>query len=60
MNTTLEAPSTTTARPPAQTNLRISIATALEDLKIGLKRIRRATTDVDGFQQFIHEAQLLC
>ena len=40
--------------------LRISIATALSDLKIGLERIRVAATDIDGFQQFIREGKHLC
>jgi aspartate/methionine/tyrosine aminotransferase len=40
--------------------LRLSIATALDDLKIGLERIRYAATDVSGFQQFIQEGQHLC
>jgi aspartate/methionine/tyrosine aminotransferase len=40
--------------------LRISIATALEDLKLGLERIRNAATDLDGFQQFIQEGKHLC
>jgi aspartate aminotransferase len=40
--------------------LRISIATALDDLKIGLERIRKAATDIDGFQNFIKEGKHLC
>jgi aspartate aminotransferase len=40
--------------------LRISIATALDDLTIGLERIYAAVTDVDGFQQFIQEGKHLC
>lgn len=40
--------------------LRISIATALDDLRIALDRISVATTDVDGFQQFIQEGTHLC
>jgi aspartate aminotransferase len=40
--------------------LRISIATAPEDLKIGLERIRAAASDVDGFHQFIQEGTHLC
>jgi aspartate aminotransferase len=40
--------------------LRISIATALDDLKIGLERIRTAASDVEGFQNFIQEGQHLC
>jgi aspartate/methionine/tyrosine aminotransferase len=40
--------------------LRISIATALDDLKIGLERIHATVTDVNGFQQFIQEGKHLC
>jgi len=40
--------------------LRLSIATALDDLKIGLERIRAAATDVEGFQEFIQEGKHLC
>lgn len=40
--------------------LRVSIATALDDLKIGLERIRNAVTDVNGFQDFIKEGKHLC
>ena len=40
--------------------LRISIATALDDLKVGLERIRDAANDVDGFQNFIKEGKHLC
>jgi hypothetical protein len=40
--------------------LRISIATALDDLKTGLERIREAATDIDGFQKFIKEGKHLC
>jgi aspartate aminotransferase len=40
--------------------LRLSIATALDDLKMGLERIRSAASDVDGFQQFIQEGKHLC
>jgi len=40
--------------------LRISIATALDDLKIGLERIRNAAHDIDGFQNFIQEGKHLC
>lgn len=40
--------------------LRLSIATALDDLKLGLERIRSAATDVDGFQKFIQEGKHLC
>ena len=40
--------------------LRISIATALDDLKVALERIRAAASDVGGFQKFIQEGQHLC
>jgi aspartate/methionine/tyrosine aminotransferase len=40
--------------------LRISIATALDDLQLGLERITHAATDVAGFQQFIQEGKHLC
>lgn len=40
--------------------LRISIATALDDLKIGLERIRNAANDAVGFQNFIQEGKHLC
>jgi hypothetical protein len=40
--------------------LRLSIATGLEELKIGLERIRAAAADVRGFQQFIQEGKHLC
>lgn len=40
--------------------LRLSIATALDDLEIGLERLRSAASDVDGFQQFIQEGKHLC
>jgi aspartate/methionine/tyrosine aminotransferase len=40
--------------------LRISIATALGDLKLGLERIRAAANDVHGFQDFIKEGKHLC
>jgi aspartate/methionine/tyrosine aminotransferase len=33
--------------------LRISIATALDELKIGLERIRAAASDRDGFRDFL-------
>jgi len=39
--------------------LRLSIATALEDLQIGLERIRAAAADRDGFQAFVREGQHL-
>ncbi len=40
--------------------LRLSIATALDDLKLGLERIRAAAGDVNGFQEFIQEGKHLC
>ena len=39
--------------------LRLSIATALEDLEIGLQRIRAAAADRDGFQAFVREGDHL-
>jgi aspartate aminotransferase len=35
--------------------LRLSIATGLEDLKIGMERMTRAIADQDGFAQFIRD-----
>jgi aspartate aminotransferase len=35
--------------------LRLSIATGLEDLKLGMERMRNAINDEDGFKQFIAE-----
>lgn len=40
--------------------LRLSIATGLADLEIGLRRIRAAAQDRTGFAQFIEEGQHLC
>ncbi len=40
--------------------LRLSIATALADLEIGLLRIRAAAADHEGFRKFIAEGQHLC
>lgn len=40
--------------------LRLSIATGLDDLQLGLERIRAAAADIAGFQQFIHEGKHLC
>ena len=37
--------------------LRLSIATALEELKIGLERIRAAAADRDGFQEFVKQGK---
>ena len=39
--------------------LRLSIATAMDDLKIGLERIRAAVSDRDGFKAFIQEGKHL-
>jgi aspartate/methionine/tyrosine aminotransferase len=39
--------------------LRISIATGLEDLKEGMKRLARATQDREGFAAFVTEAKRL-
>jgi aspartate aminotransferase len=40
--------------------LRLSIATALADLKTGLARIRVAAQDREGFRKFIEEGEHLC
>ena len=40
--------------------LRLSIATGLDDLKLGLERIGAAAGDAKGFQEFIKEGQHLC
>lgn len=39
--------------------LRLSIATAMDDLKLGLERIRRASADRDGFERFVKEGEHL-
>jgi aspartate/methionine/tyrosine aminotransferase len=39
--------------------LRLSIATALDDLKLGLDRIRTAAADREGFQRFVKEGEHL-
>ncbi|HXV18266.1 MAG TPA: aminotransferase class I/II-fold pyridoxal phosphate-dependent enzyme, partial [Gemmatimonadaceae bacterium] len=39
--------------------LRLSIATSLEQLKLGMDRIERASKDVDGFRAFIREGRHL-
>jgi aspartate/methionine/tyrosine aminotransferase len=39
--------------------LRISVATALDDLKEGMERIRAAARDVDGFAAFVREGRRL-
>lgn len=40
--------------------LRISIATALDDLKLALDRLRAASNDVEGFHSFMKEGAHLC
>jgi len=40
--------------------LRISVATALEDLQVGMQRIREASEDRDGFAEFVREGRRLC
>ena len=39
--------------------LRISVATALDDLKEGMERIRAAAGDVDGFETFVRQGRRL-
>jgi len=39
--------------------LRISVATALDDLKEGMERIRAAAGDLDGFEAFVREGRRL-
>lgn len=39
--------------------LRISIATGLDDLRLGLERIRAAASDRDGFRDFVQEGRHL-
>ncbi len=39
--------------------LRLSIATAMDDLKLGLERLRRAALDTDGFRAFIEKGEHL-
>jgi aspartate/methionine/tyrosine aminotransferase len=39
--------------------LRLSIATSLEQLEIGMQRIEAASRDVDGFRKYIREGQHL-
>ena len=39
--------------------LRISVATALDDLREGMERIRTASRDVDGFASFVREGRRL-
>jgi aspartate aminotransferase len=39
--------------------LRISVATALDDLKEGMARLRRAAQDRDGFAAFVREGRRL-
>jgi aspartate aminotransferase len=40
--------------------LRISVATALEDLEQGMERISEASEDRDGFAEFVREGRRLC
>lgn len=40
--------------------LRLSIATASDDLKLGLQRLRAAAADREGFKDFIKEGTHLC
>jgi aspartate/methionine/tyrosine aminotransferase len=40
--------------------LRISIATGMEDLKLGMERMANAVNDADGFAKFIAAGQHLC
>ena len=40
--------------------LRISVATALEDLELGMERIGEASGDRDGFAEFVREGRRLC
>jgi aspartate aminotransferase len=40
--------------------LRISVATALEDLQVGMQRISEASEDRDGFAEFVREGRRLC
>jgi aspartate/methionine/tyrosine aminotransferase len=40
--------------------LRISVATALEDLELGMERIGEASGDHDGFAEFVREGRRLC
>jgi len=39
--------------------LRLSIATGIDDLKLGLKQIKKASTDVEGFKAYIREGNRL-
>ncbi len=39
--------------------LRLSIATAMDDLKLGLERIRAAAADKDGFRAFVNKGEHL-
>lgn len=39
--------------------LRLSIATSLDQLKVGMDRIARAAADVDGFRKFVREGRHL-
>ena len=39
--------------------LRMSIATGIDDLKLGLERIEKASTDIEGFKAFVQEGKRL-
>ncbi|HEY6088168.1 MAG TPA: aminotransferase class I/II-fold pyridoxal phosphate-dependent enzyme [Gemmatimonadaceae bacterium] len=39
--------------------LRLSIATSLEQLKVGMERVERASRDADGFRTFVREGRHL-
>ena len=39
--------------------LRLSIATSLEQLKLGMERLERASRDADGFRAFVKEGRHL-
>jgi aspartate/methionine/tyrosine aminotransferase len=40
--------------------LRLSIATSLEQLELGMQRLERASRDADGFRAFVKEGRHLC
>ncbi|MEX1185663.1 MAG: aminotransferase class I/II-fold pyridoxal phosphate-dependent enzyme [Gemmatimonadaceae bacterium] len=40
--------------------LRLSIATSLQQLQLGMERIERASRDADGFRAFVKEGRNLC
>jgi aspartate/methionine/tyrosine aminotransferase len=43
-----------------QHHLRLSIATATEDLREALRRLQRASRDTDGFAAFVKDGTRLC